>query len=143
MSAAQTYIINFSDIVEKRDLLQKLGELQGLHEIRIKKRIRRGTKEQRGYYWVAIVPAFIRALAEQGETVTEDEAHEAFKYMFLRGSKKVKNPVTGEEYSVPFIGSTESLEIDEKSMFISSCLDFLAQYFNIALPDSALYTSKT
>jgi hypothetical protein len=142
VSTAQRFIIDFSDLQQKRKFLSEMGQLNNLHEISIKRRVRHGTKEQRGYYFAVIVPAFVKACAEQGESVTEDEAHEAFKHLFLRHTKQLKNPVTGETQTVEFIESTEAIDIEEKSIYLEHCIGFLAQYFNVAVPPPEIWLGK-
>lgn len=138
MSQAQTYIIDFSDLKQKREFLQQLGGLQNLHEIRIKRRMRHGTKEQRGYYRAAIIPAFVKALADQGQIVTDDECHEAFKHLFLRKSRQIKS-ADGEIKSIDFIDSSENVDIGEKSIFLEMCIGFLAEFFHVVVPPPEMY----
>jgi hypothetical protein len=125
-----------SDRESKRDLLLRLGSLQGEHRITICKHRRRRTDAQNRYYHGCIVRSFHDFLQEQGETYTHDEVHQILAAKFLRVG--VPDPRTGEQIAER-VRSTTTLNIVEFGNYIESCIAWLADMFGIACPDPQIY----
>lgn len=132
---SQPIIINLSDVEKKRELLRQIGMLQGLHEIKIKKRFRARSKKQNDWYHSEIVKSYYDYLISQKEVVTEDDCHEAFKYLFLRIKRTVVNPVTGEEVIFEKVGSTKELDTSQFADYCEHCREFLSSKFQIIVED--------
>lgn len=136
MSAWETIIIDLSDIARKRELLSRLGRLQGLHEIRIKERRRVRSNPQNAWYWGCIVESFVLALEEQwGETVTPADAHEMLRDKFLSVQKTHINEETGVFCVITRRVSSAKLDTREFSEYCEKCRDFLADWFGVIVPD--------
>lgn len=89
---------------------------------------KRRTDAQNRLYWVAVVPELGRFLRNQGETYTDEDAHELLKAKFLR--ETVVNKETGEPIGV-VIKSTTKLDTEQFSEYIEKCVAWLADMFHI------------
>lgn len=139
---AHSLVVDFSNIVQKRDFMQRIGSLSGLWEFRFKQRKLVRTKNQNDYYWAAIVEPFRLAQEAQGESDTKEECHQALALMFLRESKEYTSTVSGEIKKSIKIRSTTDLKIDEFSAYIEKCSKFLAEFFGIVVLTSEQYLGK-
>lgn len=124
---------NMSDVATKQHVMSQIGQLQGWWKIEAE--AKRGTRsqQQNAWYWACIVQPFYHVLRDQDPDVTSPEhAHTALKCKFL--AVPVCNPNTGEVLTHA-IGSTASLTTVEMADYCERCRVFLAEWFNIVVPD--------
>ena len=77
-------VIDFSDEAERQMLWPQLRRLRGKQRLTIQKYRKRRTDRQNRFYWPCFVHPFGDFLREQGEDLTDDDAHEMLKLKFLR-----------------------------------------------------------
>jgi hypothetical protein len=123
---------------EKALLISKLRELQGMHRISVCKHRRRRTDRQNRYYWPCFVQPFAEQLQAQGEAISDDDAHEILKTRFLR--KSVIDLKTGEAFE--YVRSTTELNTAEFNQYLDQCAAFLADYFNLQIPEPSIYREQ-
>lgn len=121
-------IVNFSEPRERAALYQAINQMTGVMRVTFKKYRKRRTDAQNRLYWVAVVPELGRFLRDQGESYTDEDAHELMKAKFLR--ETVVNKQTGEAIGV-VIKSTTKLTTQEFSEYIEKCVAWLADMFHI------------
>lgn len=140
MAATEVIVLDLSDLGKKRALLQKLGALQGLHEISIKKRHRVRTNPQNAWYWACIVPALVHGIGEQwGDVVTGEQAHEMLKARFLTVDVRRVDEQSGEVRALCYVRSTAKLDTAEFCTYCEQCRDFVAEWFGIVVPDPGVF----
>lgn len=122
------HVVNFAEPRERAALHQAMNSMKGVMRITFVKLRPRRTDAQNRLYWVAVVPELGRFLRDQGETYTDEDAHELMKAKFLR--ETVVNKQTGEAIGV-VIKSTASLSVEEFSEYIEKCVYWLADTFHI------------
>lgn len=126
-------MLDMSDAENKRRVMSQIGQLQGWWKI--EGEAKRGTRsqQQNRWYWGCIVDPFYRLLRDQDpDIVSPEQAHEALKCKFL--AMPVCDPKTGEVLTHA-IKSTASLTTEEMADYCERCRVFLAQWFNIVVPD--------
>jgi hypothetical protein len=129
-------IVNLSDAKDKRMLLEMLRALEGPHRVQWCKHRKRRTDRQNRMYWPLVVQPFADFLREQGESYTDDDAHELLKAKFLRVS--VANKDTGEVIGeIP--RSTTTLTTEEFYDYVEKCVAWLADMFGIECPSPDPY----
>jgi hypothetical protein len=98
-------------------------------DVVVKKRKKSRTNPQNAYYWACIV-----AIPAEHFGYTQDEMHEAMKFMFLKKQEEGK-PLT--------VRSTTSLSTIEFSEYVEKCRQFCAEEgLYIPDPDEIEYTGK-
>lgn len=132
----QTYLIDMSNAFQKQDFLMKLGQIrEGLFRFKIKDVKALRSNPQNAWYWSCIVSALRIALAEQGEIVTDEGAHEIFKAMFLKIETRMVNTETGEIKKMNRLKSSGELTTTEFADYCERCRQFLAEWFSVVVPD--------
>ena len=93
----ESAILNFDDIVVKRQFMSYVGTLRGLQEVRIRPRRRTRSLDQNSYYWSAVIAPFVEWLREAyGDTkIAPEQAHEMLKVKILGLNEK---PIECAEY---------------------------------------------
>lgn len=130
--------VDMSNAKQAAMFLNGLRRLRGVYRFEfVKFRPRRSDRQNR-YYWPCFVKPFADFLRDQGETTTDDEAHELLKYKFLRRSKV--NPTTGEV--IEYVASTTSLDTAEFNEYLDQCAAWLADMFGIIVPEPEAYHEK-
>lgn len=132
-------IVNMSDAKMKSRVLNRMRLLRGKYRIEVTKYRPRRSDRQNRYYWPCFVAPFAEFLRDQGEHVTDEEAHEILKHKFLR--KTTIAPTTGEEleYVRP---TTTTLTTSEFNEYLDRCAHWLADMFGIEIPDSTDYHER-
>lgn len=131
-------IVNFSEPREKNALLARLRLLTGLHRITDVKHKERRSDRQNRWYWPCFVAPFADYLRECGNEVTDEEAHGALKFMFLR--KTVTNNTTGE--TLDTVQSSAELDTGAFNEYLEKCAAFLIEECGITPPDANLYRER-
>ena len=132
-------ILNLSDPKQKAELYGLIGGLRGPHRVSWCRHRPRRTDRQNRYYWPCFVKPFGDFLREQGEMVTDDEAHELMKAKFLRRS--VVNPATGEVIGET-VPSTTALDTSEFNVYLEQCAYWLADMFHIVVPEPDVWRER-
>lgn len=135
---ATEYIIDFNNNAERDGFVIALRRLRGRHRISIVKHRRRRTDRQNRYYWPVFVKSFGDFLREQGENVTDDQAHEMLKHKFLR--QTWIDGRTGE--ALDYTRSTTALDVAEFNQYLDSVALWLADMFGIIVPSPDEYHEK-
>lgn len=95
--------------------------------VSVKKKRKRTSKSQRGYYFAAIVSEYIRgALEAWGEYLSKQEAHDN-----LKKECNFKEVIINEDEIVRIVLSTESLNSLERETYHEKCRNLIYNYFNI------------
>jgi hypothetical protein len=128
-------IIDMGSLREKRDLLSRIGALQGMWRVELCRYHKRRTDAQNRWYWPAYVQPFAQYRRDQGEEFTDQQAHEFYKGEFLNvGETRIVSPVTGEEIVRKKTGSTKDLNTAQFSEYLEKCAKFLAEFCHIIVP---------
>jgi hypothetical protein len=124
-------VVDFAKPAEKQAVLQFVRGLAGPHRVEIVKYRARRTDTQNRYYWPCVVQPFADFLRGQGETITDEQAHDLMKAKFL--TVTVTNSGTGEVIG-DRVRSTTELNVEEFSEYLEKCIAWLADMFGIECP---------
>ena len=116
--------IDFNKESDRTFLYASLRKLRGIYRVNIVKHRPRRTDRQNSRYWPAIVVPFARFLREQGEQVTDQQAHELLKRKFL--FRTWMDPKTGE--ALDYTESTTKLDTAEFNEYTETCENWLADF---------------
>ncbi len=116
--------IDFDLAEDRRFLHNALKKLRGIYRIEITKWRPRRTDPQNRRYWPALVAPFAEFLREQGEPVTDLQAHELLKGKFLR--KTWLDKKTGE--ACDYTRSTTELDVAEFNQYMEQVENWLADF---------------
>ena len=130
-------VVDFDDEAERKHLWEALRGLRGKNRITVKKYRPRRTDRQNRYYWPAFVHPFGQFLRDQGEEITDDDAHEILKMKFLR--IVVQDAKAGP---LECGRSTTALDVDEFNEYLDRCSHFLNEMFGIVTPEPEVYRTK-
>lgn len=122
------FYFNADNWDEKNIVLTAVRQLKGPQRIKITKQRKGRTLPQNRWYWSCIVQPFGDFLREQGESYTDEDAHELMKAKFLRIT--IFNKRTGEVIGES-VKSTTKLTTDEFSEYVEKCIAWLAEMFGI------------
>ena len=128
-------ILDMSDAAKKCKLLNRLKCLEGPHRITVVKYRPRRTDRQNRYYWPCFVQMFRDFLADQGQPITREEAHEFFKRRFL--TREIVNPQTGEVMETT--ASTADLTTAEFNQYLDTIAAWLHDSFGMIVPEPNEY----
>lgn len=129
-------IVNADEPREKQMLLSKVRDLRGRWRIAFTQHRPRRTDRQNRMYWPCVVQPFADFLRSQGESYTDDDAHEFMKAKFLM--RDVIDPRTGEIVGqIP--QSTTKLNTEEFYDYVEKCVAWLADMFGIQCPSPEPY----
>lgn len=132
--------VNFDLAPEKASLYAEMRKLGGVWEVSITKPRRKPSMRQRGYYYSAFIPAFIRFLESQGETRNVAGAHE-----ILRNECNVHvivSPVTGALRGVGGSTADAAMNLKQYNEYLDRVAVFLANFCGIVVPPPAVYHLK-
>lgn len=119
-----------SDVLRRMEATFKKGD-----EINftLKRKIKKHSKEQRGYYFAVIVQMFLKGLQNLGhdDILNLDQAHEILKVKFLLEQKIDEE--TGE-LLYEKVKSFADLNEVECSIYIDRCIRWLNTFFKIDVP---------
>jgi hypothetical protein len=124
-------VVDFAKPAEKQTVLQFIRNLSGPHRVEIVRYRARRTDLQNRYYWPCVVQPFADFLRGQGETITDEQAHDLMKAKFL--TVTVTNSGTGEVIG-DRVRSTTELNVDEFSEYLEKVIAWLADMFGIECP---------
>lgn len=128
-------IIDMSNARESSQFLNGLRRLRGKHRFEFVRYRPRRSDRQNKYYWPCFVVPFADFLRDQGEQVTDLQAHELLKHKFLR--QTVVDKRTGE--AMDYTRSTTELDTAEFNRFLDDCAAWLADMFGIIVPEPDAY----
>jgi len=127
-------IIDFSSEPERKLLYNELRKARGKNRITISKYRKRRSDNQNRFYWSCFVHPFGEFLREQGENLTDDDAHEMLKMKFLR--VVIHDDKAGD---LECARSTTKLDVAEYNDYLDRCSHFLNEMFGIVTPEPAIY----
>lgn len=126
-------LVNMDNADNKRRVISSVGALSGWYEVELKPKRDRRSLQQNKWYHSCIVPALASFLADQDyECCSEAFAHAVLKAKFL--TKEFIDHRTGEVVARA-VGSTTRLDSDQFSRYCEKCRAWLADFFNIYVPD--------
>jgi hypothetical protein len=134
--AKQEIIVDFSSQDSKARLWSVLRSCRGKVRVEMCQHRPRRTDRQNRYYWPCFVMPFCAFLKEQGDAVTDTDAHEVLKGQFLRDTKTIKGR------KVEYVRSTTKLSTSEFNEYLDQCAAFLASYCDIIVPSPDLYHER-
>jgi hypothetical protein len=124
--------IDLSNLENKRRLISQVGALTGVYEVELAPKRDRRSIQQLAWYFGCIVHPLYEVMKAQDGGVTLEDAHEALKGRFL--IVPVCHPNTGE-FICNRVGSTKKFNTVQMADYCEHCRDFLAEWFNIIVPD--------
>lgn len=130
------YIVNLDDPTKRSRVCSRINQLRGLYRIRVTKYKPKRSDRQNRYYWSIFVKSFADFLRDQGEAVTDNDAHEYLKHKFLR-----KTITAGGERQ-DITRSTTDLTTAEFNTYLDQCAAWLTDMFGIVLPAPGEYREK-
>jgi hypothetical protein len=131
-------IVNMDDAAKRTRIANRINDLRGMYRIEVTRYRRRRSDRQNRFYWPCMVKPFGDFLREQGEGVTDLEAHEILKSRFLR--KTITDPKTGT--MMDYTRSTTELDTAEFNAYLDMCSAWLANMFGFIMPDPADYHER-
>ena len=131
-------IVNMDNPRDATLFLNQLRRLRGPYRFAVTKHRPRRSDRQNRYYWPCFVHLFAKEMRDQGQHVTDKEAHGMLKYRLLRESKV--DHTTGEVFE--FILSTASLDTAQFNEYLDRCAVWLNDALGIIVPDPADYHEK-
>ena len=124
-------IIDLSNPREKSMLRAHISALEGKYRVTITKERKRRSDAQNRYYWACIVDLFGEWLRNNGNDLTNEDAHEMLRDRFLH--EDVTLPATGE-----IIGSrnrsTSKLTTVEFIDYNERCAQWLSEFCGLIVP---------
>lgn len=129
-------IANMDDARLRTRIVNAIASKRGTWRIDVTRYRRRRSDRQNRYYWPCCVQPFGGFLRDQGEGVTDIEAHEMLKAKFLRKTVEVK----GER--VDITRSTTELDTAEFNEYLDKCAAWLADMFGFVMPAPADYHER-
>ena len=127
-------VIDFNNENERAILYSKMRGLRGKNRITIAKYRRKRSDRQNAFYWPCFVAPFGEFLREQGENVTDDDAHEMLKMKFLRVA--VQDAKAGQ---LERTRSTTTLDTQEFNDYLDRASHWLNEMFGIVTPEPDVY----
>lgn len=127
-------IVNFSEPRERAAFVSATNKLTGTHRITIKAHRKRRSDRQNRYYFPCFVAPFAQFLRDQGQSITDLDAHEILKFKFLRAT--CINPETGEAFD--YTRSSTDLTTLEFYDYLERVAAWLADEFHIVVPEASL-----
>jgi hypothetical protein len=126
-------IIDLSNPLQKRLLLDFIKTRDGLHVVEVRKLRDQRSLAQNAFLWGVVYPRVLAGVREAwgDDETTIDEIHEFLKRRYL--SKPLVNRRTGEVmgHTEP---STASLDTKEFGAYLDNITKFAAEYLNIEIP---------
>ena len=129
-------IANMDDARLRSRIVNAIASKRGMWRIDVTRYRPRRSDRQNRFYWPCCVKPFGEFLREQGEAVTDQDAHAILKHKFLR-----KTVEAGGE-RVDITRSTTDLDTAEFNEYLDACAAWLADMFGFAMPDPADYHER-
>lgn len=135
-------LVNFSDLAQKREFMQRIQPLKGLWEIRMKERRLTRTLQANRFYFAAVVLPWRNYLREAygDNRISSDDAHEALKEVILGRTETDIKGLKGQKLTLGL--RTRDMDIPEFSEYIEQCCEFLASFAGIVVLDSQLFIQE-
>lgn len=130
-------IVDFSEQAEREYLWQQMRRLRGKQRITIKRYREKRTDRQNRFYHPCFVAPFAEFLREQGENISNDDAHEMLKIKFL--SVTVEDDKAG---TLTYTRSTTDLDKAEFNDYLDRVAKWLNDMFGIEVPEPEVYHWK-
>jgi hypothetical protein len=132
--------VDLAALTAKRELQSEIGRLTGLYEVRIKPvKLTRSTQQNR-YFHGCVVRQFQEFMRSQGQIFSHDQC-----YQYLRDRFIPRPPIldieTGEVIDY-MPASTAALSPDEFTEFVEDVRNWLADTFNVNVPDPTPATER-
>jgi len=99
-------------------------------EFTVRKAIDRRSNPQNRFYWGCVVPAIKAGLKDGGMDLTTEQVHEMLKFRFLKRDV----PMGSDGEFVTVVESTSALDVMEFVEYTDRCIQFAAEYLNVAVP---------
>lgn len=129
-------ICDMSNVREKALAMRAVGALQGKQRIEISEYRKRRSDRANRWYWSCFIAPFVQWKRDENEEIITDlEAHDFFKLMFL--PKEITDPSTGEVKKVP--GPSSTLSNAEFNAYLDRVANWLAEWCGIIVPDPSIY----
>jgi hypothetical protein len=139
-------VIDFNDVAEKREFLNRVGRATGKWRIRLNRARGGRTYQQQKYYFAAHMTLLLDFLTERGwkgengKKGTKDELHEMMLSKFARHAQA--DPISGK-----IIGyttrRTRRMTTIEMSDFMENVAQWMAEQFGIVVPPAeAFYVER-
>jgi hypothetical protein len=136
MSREEQPILNLSNKLHKKLLVERIKTLEGLHRVDIARLRDQKTLSQVAYIWGVCYPVLAQGLTEAwGGTYDSVRTHAVMKKEFL--CKPIVNMNTGEVVAGE-IRSLGALDIDECSQYIDALISF-GETVGVSIPPPAHY----
>ena len=129
-------VVDMSIPKDAAAFINALRKLRGRYRFDIRKHRARRSDRQNRYYWPCFVHVLGGYLRDQGETTTDNEAHEILKHKFLQMSVMADH-ATGE--MVEYTRSTTELDTSEFNEYLDRCAHWLSDFFGIIVPEPSEY----
>lgn len=128
-------ILDTDDPVSVARFINAVRRLRGKWRVGFTGYRRRRSDRQNAFYWPCFVHEFGKYMRDQGESFTDNDAHEFFKMKFL--TREIIDETSGEVIS--FTRSTTDLDTSEFNEYLDKCAAWLWHSLNITVPDPADY----
>ncbi len=125
----ESEIVNLSDPISKRTLIQRIGAMTGPYEVLLKKWRSKRSNQANRYFHGVIVKAYRAYEAEQGNVYSHDQAFEMLKVILM--PVDFVNRKTGQVQQIG--GSSSNLDVGEFSNLCELALALFGQ-LNIVVP---------
>ncbi len=143
MAKAETQLVNFDNLPEKRQVLNAIQNLSGLYEVSIKQRKLTRSLSQNSYYWSAFIPSWLTWLRENygDPSISAEQAHIALKEAVM-GKKELLNEKTGKVIAI--VPDSHTLDTEEFGIYLDNAAHFLAEFAGIVvLPPEVYFEEKS
>lgn len=134
----ESLVVDFNDERDRQRLWRVLKRLRGKQRVEIAQYRARRSDRQNRWYWPAFVKPLADFMREQGESVSEADAHEILKMRFLR--RGIVDEKTGEV--IEYVGSTTTLTTTEFNEYLDKCAAWLADMFGFIFPEPSEYHER-
>lgn len=134
----ESLLIDFNNEKDRARLWRVLKRLRGKHRVEVAQYRPRRSDRQNRFYWPCFVQPFADFLKDQGEAVSELDAHEILKSRYLR--KAISDPKTGEV--MEWTRSTTELSTGEFNEYLDKCAAWLADMFGFIMPNPSDYYER-
>ncbi len=131
------HIIDLNNISQRSTFIELLRQLRGMYRITVVQYRPRRSDRQNRYYWPCFVASFGQFLRDQGESITDLQAHEMLKHKFLR-----RTFIDTNREPHDYTQSTGDLNTSEFNEYLDNCAAWLADTFGIVVPNADEYREQ-
>lgn len=137
---SQAWIIQPGDVKAKQQVVSWLNAQTKAVRVEACQYRQRRTDRQNRFYWPCVVAPFAEFLREQGENVSDDDAHHILKVRHLP-RRRIVNRDTGELIGYAKL-TTTTLNTEEFNAYLDRCVAWLADMFGFVLPEPSQYHER-